>query len=385
MRRLVVIGAGPVGLEAALYGVQRGFDVTVFERGEVAASLLRWGPTRLFSPFEMNVSDRVKAALGADAPADEALLTGPEFAQDVLQKVARSPALRGRVHTHTAVVSVGRSRMTRRDRPGHPLRHERNFVLLVQGPQGEREVPADVVLDCSGLGRPCFIGEGGRPALGERAVEDRLVHYLGDFYAQREALAGQRILVVGNGHSAANAIVWLSKIASDAPTTQVTWAVRGLNRRPVLAVAQDPLPERVAVVNQANDLAAQPPAYLTVQRRAHVRRIQDTGEGLKVELSGDRSASFDVVCGFTGYRPDHELSAELTVDSSPVSEGTARLYAALSNVTDCLCVPVPAPEDLQTGEQGYYLVGTKSYGRMNTFLLKNGITQVETILDQEAP
>jgi thioredoxin reductase len=383
MRRLVVIGAGPVGLEAALYGVQKGFEVTVLERGAVGASLLRWRPTRLFTPFAMNVSDRMKAVLGVQAPAEDALLTGPEFAA-TLQQVCTQPPLQGRVHVHTEVLSVGRARMTRRDRPGHPLRTERPFVLLSEGPDGEQEIEADVVLDCSGLAQPCRIGEGGRPALGERGLADRVVHYLGDLHSKKAELAGQRILIVGNGHSAANAVVWLSQVAADNPGTQITWAVRGLNKRPILAVAQDPLPERVGIVNQANDLASTTPPYLTVHRRAHVKSLTETPEGLRVQLSGERSGTFDVVCALTGYRPDHALSSELTVDTSPVSEGTARLYSALSNITDCLSVPQPSPEDLQTGEDGYYWVGTKSYGRMNTFLLNNGITQVETILDQEA-
>ena len=41
-------------------------------------------------------------------------------------------------------------------------------------------------------------------------------------------------------------------------------------------------------------------------------------------------------------------------------------------------------EDLETGEPGYYLVGSKSYGRMASFLLKDGISQVETIVDRLA-
>ena len=170
MRRLAVIGAGPVGIEAALYGIERGFDVTVYEKGELGAGLLGWGATRFFSPFGMNVSARMKAALGASAPSDAALLTGPQFVQDVLRNVASRAPLQGRVRTHTQVVSVGRDRMTRRDHPGHPLRRERDFVLLLDGIDGEREVRADVVLDCSGLGRPTYIGSGGRPALGERAT-----------------------------------------------------------------------------------------------------------------------------------------------------------------------------------------------------------------------
>ena len=70
MKRVIVIGAGPMGLEAALLARRAGFDVTVLEQHDVGDALRRWGPTRCFSPFAMNVSARARALL-ADAPADE--------------------------------------------------------------------------------------------------------------------------------------------------------------------------------------------------------------------------------------------------------------------------------------------------------------------------
>ena len=50
-KRIAVIGAGPIGLEAALYAARAGFVVDVFERGRVAEHMLQWGHVRLFSPF----------------------------------------------------------------------------------------------------------------------------------------------------------------------------------------------------------------------------------------------------------------------------------------------------------------------------------------------
>lgn len=76
--RVVVIGAGPMGIAAAIGAADRGHEVTVLERGEVGASLRTWGPTRFFSPLHMNVSARMRELLGGDMPDPEALLTGPE-------------------------------------------------------------------------------------------------------------------------------------------------------------------------------------------------------------------------------------------------------------------------------------------------------------------
>jgi hypothetical protein len=69
------------------------------------------------------------------------------------------------------------------------------------------------------------------------------------------------------------------------------------------------------------------------------------------------------------------------VETSPVTEGGARLYRAISCITDCLSVPAVKPEDLQSGEPGFFFIGSRSYGRSNGFLLRTGLMQLETILE----
>src|SRR5215813_13113147 len=125
--RLLVVGAGPMGLYAALEGVERGFDVIVLEKDEPGAALRSWGPTRFFSPVEMNVPESARRVLDGSLPDPEALLTGPEMADRILQPLARSRPLDGRVLAGHRVVGIARAGMTRTDFPEHPLRSERRF------------------------------------------------------------------------------------------------------------------------------------------------------------------------------------------------------------------------------------------------------------------
>jgi thioredoxin reductase len=377
--RLAVIGAGPIGLETALGAVERGWDVTVLEQERVGASLRRWGRVRLFSPFAMNVSPRAKAALGAACPPGDALLTAPEMVERVLEPLARAPALAGRVRTGYRVVAVGRARTLRRDFPGHPMRAERPFRLLVETSDGEQVLEADAVLDASGVyGRPAALGAGGIPAPGERALDGHLIRHLGALESALPRLAGRDVLLVGHGHSAANAIALL---AADEPRPRVTWAVRSANRRPCVEVADDPLPERQRVSAAANDLAAEPPSFLKVERRAAVESVRLEDGRLAVALGGGRGGVFDAVVGLTGYRPDLSFLEELALEVSPSTEGAARLARALGNVTDCLSTPAVAARDLESGEPGFHMVGAKSYGRLPSFLLRTGLQQLETVLD----
>ena len=368
-----------MGLEAALAAAERGFDVTVLEKGRVGESLRRWGSTRLFSPFGMNASERARRLLGPERPADDALLTGPEMVARVLEPLVRRPPLAGRVRTGHRVVAVGRARMTRAEMPGHPLRAERAFRLLVETPEGEEVVEAEAVLDASGAyDVPAAVGIGGVPARGERAAASRLVRHLGPLEEALPGLAGRAVLLVGHGHSAANALGLLARVS---PAPRVTWAVRAPNRRPCVEVPNDPLPERRAVVARANDLAADPPEWLRVERRAGVDAVEAANGHLGVALSGGHRGAYHAVVGLTGYRPDLSFLSELALEISPASEGALRLHRAISSVTDCLTVPQVSPRDLATGEPGFHFVGAKAYGRLPTFLLKTGLAQLDAVLD----
>ena len=108
---LAVIGAGPIGLEAALAALDHGFDVQVFEQGEIGSHPLAWGHVRMLTPWRTNLGAHARAhleAAGWQTPDVETCPTGLEFAEQYLQPLARLPELKDRVHTFTQVVRVSR-------------------------------------------------------------------------------------------------------------------------------------------------------------------------------------------------------------------------------------------------------------------------------------
>jgi hypothetical protein len=379
VKRVVVIGAGPSGIAAAIEAQARGLDVTVLEQGEVGSGLRRFGQTRFFSPLRMNLPPRARELLGQALPPDDELLTAAELADLALVPLAR--AMGDRVKERHRVRAVGRHGMLRGDFAAHPVRHERPFRLLVETPSGEVTLEADVVLDASGVPRPAAVGAGGLPAPGERDLGERMIRDLGALEQGKAALANRRVLVVGHGHSAANAVGVLDALVRTAPATRVVWATRSMAQRPCVDVPSDPLPERARIVGRANDLASGKEGWLRVERRAFVQRIDHAGDALDVLLSGDRRATVDAIVALTGSRPDLDMLSELALDISPTTEGAGGLARALANVTDCLSVPAVSPADLASGEPGFHLVGAKSYGRARTFLLQTGYGQIRTLFD----
>lgn len=374
MTRVLVIGGGPMGIAASLGALDRGHEVTLLERGEIGASLRTWGPTRFFSPLSMNISPRMRELLGDSRPPDDALLTGPEFADRVLLPLTRRAPLEGRVRTGHRVIAIGRRGLTRTDYAGHPLRAEKPFRVLCDN---DAMFEAEVILDASGgLTLPCPMGVGGLPPLGVTRLARPPIRTLGELSSQLDALRGKRLLLLGDGHSAANAISMLADAG-----VNVIWATRAANRRPCEEVANDPLPERKSVVERANALAENPPPFLRVERKAMIESVAQNNGHAVIALTGGRVVEAEAIAAFTGYRPDTSFLSELTVELSPVTEGGARLYRAISNITDCLTQPRVTSHDLASGEPGYWFVGSRGYGRSRSFLLQTGLAQLEVILD----
>ncbi len=385
-KRAVVIGAGPMGFETALRALDRGFEVTMFDAGRIGENIRQWQHVRFFSPFGMNISPRVRQALaGNTLPADDAILTGGEFVEAVLQPLSRLPELEGKILCGQRVVSIARAGLGKMGLPNHPLRTERAFRILTEDVEGREKIfEADIVFDASGVyAQPNWAGSSGMPALGEHQLGNRIVRHLRDYGSSNfERYAGKRILLIGHGHSAAHAIIALNQIAQQEPATQVVWAVRTDRTKPIADIPDDPLPERSSIASTANAIAQNPAKNIKVLRRATLEALSKTQEVLKVKLKVLRTIEeieIDEIIALTGYRPHLEMLRELSAEFSGISEGVSGLYRALTNITDCLAKIDVKPQALQTGEPNFFVVGIKSYGRNSGFLLRSGIDQLEAI------
>ena len=376
MVRVAVLGAGPTGLEAALAAVQRGWDVTVYEQSpQVGGHVRAWGHVQLFTPWSMDVSPRAVEALGLVPGAS--CPTGHEYAEH-LELVA---ALLPDVQLSTRVDQVGRTGLLKSEEIGSDVRGATPFRLLVTGPDGvERVEHADVVLDCSGTyGNPNPTGDGGIPALGERALGDRVVRQIPRVDA---GWSGRRVLLVGAGYSAQTVARDLVGVG-----VRLTWAVR--RAQPTWgAVEDDSLPDRAALVESSRRIAAGGDVVTGVV----VEALRPVGDDVEVVLRRQDGSTtevvVDVVVSMTGAVGDSRIYRQLQVHECYATEGPIALAATLLGAAggDCLAQSSAGVDALRNPEPRFFVLGSKSYGRNNTFLLRVGWEQVAEVfaaLDEE--
>lgn len=382
MLPVVIIGAGPVGLAAAVHLLSRGLEPLVLEAGAtIGAGMRRWAHVRMFSPWQYNIDPLAGALLarqGWTAPDPAAYPTGGEVAAQLLEPLAQTPELRDRIRLSARVTAVTR---LARDRMKNDRRQDAPFVVRYEQDGSEHEVLARAVIDASGtLDTPNPIGAAGIPALGERAARAHLHYGMPDVLGrERMHYAGRRVLVVGSGHSAFNVLVDLARLAREAPGTVIHWAVRRPSLRRVLGGGEnDQLQERGALGLRIARLVEA--GTLVLHTGIHVDRISHTPQGW-VAHSGERLLpAVDRLVGATGFRPDHSILAELRLDLDPGTQAPGVLAPLIDpNLHSCGTVRPHGALELKHPDANLYVVGMKSYGRAPTFLLLTGYEQVRSV------
>jgi hypothetical protein len=405
-KHLAVLGAGPVGIEAALYARALGHRVTVYERGPApAANLADWGHCRLFTPWRMNTT-----ALGVETlrrhdrwpefPPD-VCPSGEELRQHYLVPLTECDPLAGCLRLETTVLRVGRDEHHKADAIGKRVRARHGFRLLTEDGSGHQRVDrADVVLDCTGTyGHHRWAGRGGIPAPGETRAEDRIRYTLPDPLGRdRPAFADRHSLLLGCGYSAATFLKDVERLQQTHPRTRVTWAIRRPGQA-LRSIESDPLPARRHLVEASLRHATEPPAWLTFLGGAAVESVAHAHDRFSVELTtaehvsgdGGRTIECDNVVALVGYAPDASIYDQLQVHACYATAGPMKLAAALLGESGADCLTAGAgltPDTLRNPEPDFYILGAKSYGTNSNFLIQVGHQQVRDVfrlIDPDSP
>src|SRR6266511_931451 len=337
---VAVIGAGPIGLAAATHLLERGLVPVILEAGDQpGASVAEWRHVRLFTPWCLALDQaalRLLTNTGWPPLDPDWLPTGHDLLERYLLPLAATPELAPHLRLGHAVTGIARLGL---DKVRSPGREHLPFVVRVRSRDGgEHDLEASAVIDAAGTWtQPNPLGANGLPALGERTAiaGGNVVTGLPDILGRDHArFAGRRVLVVGAGHSAATSLLALAQLQRRAPGTQIVWAVRSATLRPLVGKGNaqaDELPARGQLATDLRALIDGGQVELVTSFRT--RAVRPDGEGVTVVGDDHRELHANRVVNATGLRPD----------------------------------------------QGYYVVGMKSYGRAPTFLLATGYEQVRSV------
>ncbi len=382
---VAIIGAGPVGLVAAAHLASRGERFLVLEAGDaVGASVREWSHVRLFSPWKYLVDPIARTMLeraGWSMPDEEALPTGGALVERFLEPLAALPAIAPHVVVGARVVQVTRRGFDKVKSAG---RNDAPFELIVQRADGRTDrLLARAVIDASGTWRsPNPMGAGGVAADGEREHASLITYRMPDVRGtDRDRFAGKRTLVVGSGHSAFNTLLDLGALSAEAPQTRITWAVRRTEAGQLFGGgAKDALEARGALGQRLAQLVSSGAVQLRYGVRI-TRVVNDAGEMLVENDTGERLGPFDQVIVTTGFRPDLDITREIRLALDPWLEAPVTLAPLIDpNLHSCGTVYPHGAAELSHPERDYYVVGMKSYGRAPTFLLLTGYEQVRSVV-----
>ncbi len=394
---LIIIGAGPAGIEAGLAASTAGLDFLILERGRVAENMRRWGFVTMFSPWRMNVSANGEERISLDELNPDAFPTGNDYITHYLNKLAQHADMQEHIKTGVNVLRVGRDGAFKNTLISDSHRASLPFTLLTEeitanGERAESNFSARAVIDASGVyGNHRWLGSGGIPCIGERENRKYISYELADIAPAVEKSELQlHIAVVGNGFSACTLLESAKELNDSGKRINVSWITAEKTTAPVREVADDPLPYRARLAKLANTLAADPPDWLNYKPGYRITRIKSNEpneQAVTVTISGKSEEDtmplvVQRIFALVGYVPDRRIYEELQVHECWATSGPMKLAASLLSQQggDCLTLTTEG-DTLHNPEPNFFIIGAKSYGRNPDFLIDRLKAQVAVVFE----
>lgn len=165
-KTVAILGAGPVGLAAAVHVLERNMAPLIIEQGsQVATAVLAWGHVPKVSNWRFNIEAAAARLLereGWQKPDPDMHPTGADLLNGYLDPLGRS--LEVWLRLGQAVLAVSRDEI---DKVKDAGREAAAFVIETVGPNGPETFRADAVIDATGTWGQPNPGGARRPVPGE--------------------------------------------------------------------------------------------------------------------------------------------------------------------------------------------------------------------------
>ena len=118
------------------------------------------------------------------------------------------------------------------------------------------------------------------------------------------------------------------------------------------------------------------------------RQGERVGVTLRDSRGEQRRVDVDRVLSLTGFVGDHQLYRQLQIHECYATCGPMKLAASLlasGSDADCLTQTGQGIETLTNPEPDFFILGSKSYGRNSSFLMRLGWQQIDEVFAQLTP
>jgi hypothetical protein len=357
----------------------------------------------MWTQFRDNASPLGLAAIVAHDPTyrppdADAHLTYREWFERYLKPLSETDLISEHIrHESSEVSGIGKVEISKCDRPeGEFDRGSWDFRLLFSNAQPnphdnyEDISVADVVIDCGGR-ESGFMGHGEMRAPNELKWWSKL--------RVEPNFRDASILVVGDDPSVIDRLLYVAQTEA----AEITW-ITSREADPSTNTAlppmtDDPLLERQRQMNAVRELVAN--ARIRWVPGAWIEKTQENYDSTTsplpqsvwppalgpqrviVEFSGalEGAREYNVIYSHTSQRPNWELTRELQLDICPITDAPRPFSQYLLERPSPYSVEYPAPDPsaLITSEPNYYVLGSKSFGRMPGFLFQHGLRQIRDV------
>jgi thioredoxin reductase (NADPH) len=345
VRDVIIIGAGPSGLSAAIAAKQRGLDYQVLEQGVLVNSIFRFPPQMIFftTPELLEIG-----GLPFVSPFD---------------KPTRAEALK----YYRKVVDVHDLQIAYEERLVSVERRDDVFVLETEAKSGARRThhARHVVMAIGYYDRPVMLGVPG---------ED--LPHVKHFYAEPHPYYRRRVVVVGGGNSAAESALELHRAGA-----RVTLVHRATTLKPTIKYWVRPdIENRI----KEGSIAAHFSALVREIRPSSVVIAPSDGASSfvpsDVPFPADGSADFDAP-----VRPAPRGEIEIPADAVYLLTGyraDADLLRRAGVTLNQRDAPVHDPETFETNVPGLFVAGGAIAGvDTGTVFIENGRFHGEKIIE----
>ena len=376
---VAVIGSGPIGLAAAAHLEKNNIPYFILERGKIASNVQSWEHVQLFSPWEFNVDAAAKSLLeetGWVMPDKKIIPTGKALREEYLLPL--SELMKDKIHTNEEVVAITKQDT---DKMKSKNREEKPFLIFTTGPLGTKSYKALAVIDATGTwGNPNPAISHGVWLPAELGIASKTQYIIPNVAENKKRYANKRIAVIGAGHSAINSLLQLLAIKEADPETEITWVLRKHRVEDALGGGtSDELAARGELGIQMKQIIDN--QVIKVETPFYIQSILDKEEEIFLKDNKKKIGPFDEIIVNTGNRPDFSFHKELRYQVDAITEAVSAIASLIDpNLHSCGTVPAHGEKELRQHEQGFYIVGSKSYGRAPTFLMATGYEQVRSIV-----